>query len=189
MKEIAKGAEAKIYSLKIFNKNIIIKKRISKSYRNNKLDLKIINIRNKQESTLINKIKKININTPIIYYVGKNTIYLEKLNNTNEHKLYLEDIGKTIAKIHNNNIIHGDLNLINIITKNKKIYLIDFGLGFISNKIEDKATDLLVFKKTLKSNSKTNDYWKKIIKGYNKHIISKEIINKIKDIENRGRYL
>lgn len=189
MKKIAKGAEAEIYLEKIFNKKIIIKKRVSKKYRNPKLDSKIINIRNKQESTLINKIKKYNINTPNIYYIGKNTIFLENITNSFEHKKYLKKIGEEIAKLHNNNIIHGDLNLINIITNNKKIYFIDFGLGFISNKIEDKATDLLVFKKTLKSNNKTNSYWQDILKSYKNKTNNKEIIEKIKDIENRGRYL
>jgi Kae1-associated kinase Bud32 len=189
MKEIAKGAEAQIFSTTIFTKDIIIKKRVFKNYRNKKLDSKIINIRNKQESTLINKIKNINLKTPRIYYVGKNTIYMEKLDNTNEHIKYLKKIGENIAKLHNNYYIHGDLNLSNIITKKNEIYFIDFGLGFISNKIEDKATDLLAFKKTLESNSKTSNYWIEIIKGYKQKTNNNKIIPKIKDIENRGRYL
>jgi Kae1-associated kinase Bud32 len=189
MKALFKGAEAVIYSQKIFNKTIFIKNRISKSYRNPKLDQKIIKVRNKQEATLINKVKILGINTPSIYYLGKNTIYLEKLNNSKKHHIYLSKIGSEIAKLHNGQIIHGDLNLINIITQKNKIYFIDFGLGYISNKIEDKATDLLVFKKTLKSSSKTSKYWEEILLGYKKDTNNKEIIPKIFEIEKRGRYL
>jgi Kae1-associated kinase Bud32 len=79
--------------------------------------------------------------------------------------------------------------LINIIINKNKIYFIDFGLGFISKKIEDKATDLLVFKKTLLSNKKTKKYWEEIIEGYKKEAKNPEIISKIEGIEKRARYL
>ena len=38
-----------------------------------------------------------------------------------------------------------------ILSKDKKIYIIDFGLGFISNKIEDKAVDLHLIKQALEA--------------------------------------
>jgi N6-L-threonylcarbamoyladenine synthase/protein kinase Bud32 len=189
IKEIAKGAEAKIYSTTIFNKEVIIKKRTNKKYRNKTLDKKIIKTRNKQESILIKKARECGVNTPYIYYVGKNKIIEDKLVNTNKHKDYLDLIGKEIAKLHNNNIIHGDLNLINIVTNNKKVYFIDFGLGYISKKIEDKASDLLVFKKTLKSSHITESYWKDIKNNYLLNTNNKNIIEKIQEIEKRGRYL
>ncbi len=192
--EIANGAEAKILVHKLFGKEVITKQRISKDYRNKLLDTRIIKQRTKSEALLLKKVKEIGLYSPSLYYVGRDKIVMEYLANTNEHHRHLDEIGKNIATLHNNNIIHGDLNLINIITtKNKKaktkIYFIDFGLGSISNKIEDKATDLLVLKKTLLSLKKTENLWKGMLFGYEKETKNKEIINKIKEIEARGRYL
>jgi len=192
--EIANGAEAKIYTHKLFNKTIVTKQRIEKEYRDKALDAKIIKQRTKSEALLLKKVKEIGLFSPSIFYVGNDKIVMEHLINTNEHDKYLGEIGKNIAVLHNNNIIHGDLNLINIITtkssdQQTKIYFIDFGLGFTSNKIEDKATDLLVLKKTLLSLKSTENLWKDMLLGYEKETSNKEIINKIKEIESRGRYL
>lgn len=192
--EIANGAEARIYTHKLFDKTVVTKQRIEKEYRDKVLDNKIIKQRTKSEAILLKKVKDIGLFSPSIYFVGKDKIVMEYLVNTNEHDKYLQEIGKNIAVLHNNNIIHGDLNLINIITtkgsdQQTKIYFIDFGLGFTSNKIEDKATDLLVLKKTLLSLKSTEKLWKDMLLGYEKETSNKEIINKIKEIESRGRYL
>jgi Kae1-associated kinase Bud32 len=189
MNIIAQGAESIVYSTSILNKEVIIKQRISKNYRNPILDQKIIKQRNKGEALLLKKVKDIAINTPFIYYIGKNKIIMQKLSNWHTHKNRLEDIGKQIAKLHNKNIIHGDLNLINIITTKDKVYFIDFGLGYISSKTEDKATDLLVFKKTLKSQKETDNYWENILEGYLKKTNSKGALSNLKEIEKRARYL
>ncbi len=189
MQEMSIGAEAKIYKTTIIEEETIIKQRISKKYRNPILDEKINKTRNKKEAGLLKKCKQLKINTPYIYYIGKTTIVQQYIKNDSNYKPHLMEIGKTIAKMHNNNIIHGDLNLKNIIINNKKIYIIDFGLGYISNKIEDKATDLLVFKKTLLSKEETEKYWEKILKGYMKETNEKNTIPQIKKIEERGRYL
>lgn len=189
MKKIAHGAEAIIYIDKILNKDVCIKKRCSKNYRNKILDKKIIKLRNKEESIILNKVKSIGLNTPYIYYISKNIIIMDFLKNEKTHFKKLKEIGENIAKLHNKNIIHGDLNLINIIIYKDKIYFIDFGLGYFSLKIEDKATDLLVFKKTLKSLKKTESFWEKIKEGYLHKTNNKKIIKQIEVIEKRGRYL
>jgi len=187
MKVIAKGAEATVYKTKIINKEVIIKERINKKYRHPILDKKIIKVRNKEEGFLLKKIKEINLNSPYVFYISENKIIMDYIK-PEKHRNILK-IGEEIAKMHNNDIIHGDLNIINLISNKDRIYFIDFGLGFISKKIEDKATDLLVFKKTLKSLKKTEDLWENIEKGYLKKTNNLKIINQIKEIEKRARYL
>jgi Kae1-associated kinase Bud32 len=189
MKQIAIGAEANLYKTKILTKIVCIKKRNKKEYRNKLLDKRIIKTRNKEEAFLLKKIKEIGLNSPYIYYISEDTIIMEYIKDTKQHKHKLEQIGSEIAKLHNNNIIHGDLNLINILTYNSKIYFIDFGLGYVSLKLENKATDLLVLKKTLLSLKKTEDFWNPIKKGYLNKTNQKEIVNQIEIIEKRGRYL
>jgi len=188
--KIATGAEAIIYEDKIFGMPVIIKKRTIKEYRNKTLDSKIRKARNKEEAILLKKITAIKLNAPHMFYIGHDKIIMEKLADTKTHALCLKEIGNNIAQMHNHSIIHGDLNLINIITSSgNKIYFIDFGLGFMSNKVEDKATDLLVFKKTLLSRKETEEYWKDILEGYTKSTNNKSIIGQIGIIEKRGRYL
>ena len=54
-----------------------------------------------------------------------------------DYKKLSKEIGKKIAVLHNNGIIHGDLTTSNMIFKDG-IYFIDFGLSFFSEKNEDK---------------------------------------------------
>jgi Kae1-associated kinase Bud32 len=62
-----------------------------------------------------------------------------------------QKIGASIAKLHDNNIIHGDLTTSNMILKKDKVFFIDFGLSFISGRIEDKACDLHLIKQALEA--------------------------------------
>jgi tRNA A-37 threonylcarbamoyl transferase component Bud32 len=81
------------------------------------------------------------------------------------------------------------------------IYFIDFGLGFISHKFEDKAVDLHLLKQALEA--KHFKHWKKLIeevfKGYlgrgsraqdeyKKSKDSKIVLERLKAVEKRGRY-
>ncbi|MGN0094138.1 MAG: KEOPS complex kinase/ATPase Bud32, partial [Methanobrevibacter sp.] len=101
-------------------------------------------------------------------------------------------IGEYIADIHELDIIHGDLTTSNmLIDNNNQLVFIDFGLSYYSNLIEDKADDLLVLKKSIKS----VDYdvaletfnW--ILESYLRHSNnSDDIRDKIDEIEHRGRY-
>lgn len=70
------------------------------------------------------------------------------------------------------------------------IYFIDFGLGFISAKNEDKAVDLHLLKQALEAKHFKN--WEKlfneVLKGYKKQKNSKIILERLKAVEKRGRY-
>jgi TP53 regulating kinase-like protein len=107
-----------------------------------------------------------------------------------------QHIGEMIARLHNANIIHGDLTTSNMILKEEKadaLYFIDFGLGHISLKVEDKAVDLHLLKQALVS--KHNKIWKEcydeIMHAYSK-TLGKDAFEKVKErigkIEKRGRY-
>ena len=66
------------------------------------------------------------------------------------------------------------------------LVFIDFGLGRYSSLDEDKAVDLLVLKKSLQSidYNLALDYFDAVLKGYD----NDSVVNKIDDIESRGRY-
>ena len=116
---------------------------------------------------------------------------LRDILNKDNYKNICSQLGKLVAKMHNNSIIHGDLTTSNMILKDDKIYFIDFGLGAISKKIEDKGTDLHLVKEALNSQHSDicEDCWKLFLKSYIEFCKdSKEILNRLKKIEQRGRY-
>lgn len=241
-KIIQQGAEA-IISLE---NNKIIKNRIKKSYRINELDEKLRKSRTRSEARIIKKLEKIIPVPKIIKTDEKQEIIMEciegkKLSDNLEklgYKNISKIIGETIAELHNQDIVHGDLTTSNMIfvencgknflpnsnppttpanqidnINNKsakqsskllsnnqtnesnsishygKVFLIDFGLAFHSNRIEDKAVDLHLLRQALEAKHFTiwRECFKTIINNY-KPEKYEEIIERIKIIESRGRY-
>ncbi len=196
-KIIQQGAEAKIF----LSKDIIIKDRIKKSYRLPELDEQIRKRRTKSETKLLEKASKI-INSPapietkewdkikMPFIDGKKlSEHLDSFP-LKKQKQICKKIGESIAKLHDSEIIHGDLTTSNMILKENKVFFIDFGLGFISYKFEDKAVDLHLLKQALEA--KHFKTWKELVKevfnGYKKSKDSKIVFERLKTVEKRGRY-
>ncbi|NYZ79876.1 Kae1-associated serine/threonine protein kinase, partial [Candidatus Micrarchaeota archaeon] len=74
----------------------------------------------------------------------------------------------------------------NIIEKDGELYFIDFGLAYNSHTIEDKATDVLVLKKMLKSTHWR--YFDDIWNAFKKEYADAAVLKKTEDIEKRARY-
>ncbi len=142
--------------------------------------------------------------------------YLENL----EYQKICKQIGHNLAKIHDSGIIHGDLTTSNMIyvEKNKKVkegnkiknkdlknqsennkdnsrsegkvYFIDFGLGFHSDKIEDKAVDLHLIKEALEAKHPSiyEQAFKAVLEGYKISKTHSTILKQLEKVEKRGRY-
>ncbi len=212
MKTIQQGAEAKI--LLDEKDKLIIKDRISKSYRHAELDKTIRKRRTKAETKLLIKASEI-ISSPkpltseefnkikMPFIDGKKlSEHLDNFQLKKQEEI-CRQIGESIAKLHRKDIIHGDLTTSNMILADKKsglleggggdggsIYFIDFGLGFISHKIEDKAVDLHLLRQALEA--KHFQHWqvlfKKVLQGYAHYKEHKKILEQLKKVEKRGRY-
>lgn len=198
-KLIAQGAEAKIFLNE--KEGWITKDRISKSYRIKEIDSKIIKQRTKAETKLLSKVSEI-VNAPkpfeskelnqikMPFIDGKKlSEYLDKFSLAEQKKI-CKQIGESVAKIHQADIIHGDLTTSNMILKDKKIFFIDFGLGYISQKVEDKAVDLHLLKQALEA--KHFKHWeilfREFCKGYEKNPEHKKVFERLTAVERRGRY-
>jgi TP53 regulating kinase-like protein len=221
-KILSSGAEAVIY----LENNKITKDRISKRYRLEELDKKIIKQRTKAETKILKKAGEI-INVPlpedqkeidkiIMPFIDglKLSDNLDSFEEKEQEKIMVE-LGKTVAKLHKENIIHGDLTTSNMIyVKEKseindsssgragntghlgdgggKIFIIDFGLGYFNGKYEDKGVDLHLLKQALEAKHFKN--WKTLFKEFEVGYLSIEpkegqkVIDKLKAIEKRGRY-
>ena len=197
-KIIAQGAEAKIFQIE----DKIIKERISKKYRIPELDNKIREQRTKKEKKLLQKASEVisipklenspELKTIIKMQFIKGQKLSENLDNLplKKQKQICKQIGESVAKLHDAEIIHGDLTTSNMILKQNKVYFIDFGLGFISQKYEDKAVDLHLLKQALEA--KHFKHWEALLKeifvGYKISKDSKQVLERLKKVESRGRY-
>lgn len=197
-KIIQQGAEAKI----ILSNNFIIKDRTKKSYRIPELDDRIRKLRTRSEAKLLNKASRI-IPIPDVIKVDEKAkeICMEFIDGKKlsdhldnfplkKQKEICKSVGENTAKLHDADIIHGDLTTSNMILKDNKIYFIDFGLGFNSHKFEDKAVDIHLLRQALEA--KHFKHWetlfKEVLKAYSKSKDSKIVLERLKAVEKRGRY-
>ncbi|MFH1521961.1 MAG: KEOPS complex kinase/ATPase Bud32 [archaeon] len=204
MKLIQQGAEAKIF----LDKNTIVKERIVKGYRHPQLDDQIRIRRTRSEAKILVKALNSKINIPKVLNTDKFEIKMEyidgdklseTLNSYDEKKQFqiMKKLGGQVSCLHENDIVHGDLTTSNTILKEDRVYIIDFGLGFISTKIEDKAVDLHLIKQALEAKhfrspdhllgQNHEDLFKQFTKGYI-WLDSKKIVERLKVVEKRGRY-
>ena len=201
---IYKGAEAEICVSKYMGFDVVEKRRVHKSYRIDYIDNKLISSRTKEEAKLMIEARDKGVSVPIIYDVDlKNGIitmeYLKGkrikdiLNNLSEKEraALCKKIGVSIARFHNNDIIHGDITTSNMILLDDRVHFIDFGLGEKNSEIESKGVDLHVLMEAIEStHSKYSDCFKYVLDGYKKELKedANQVIKKIEDIVKRGRY-
>lgn len=196
---LGQGAEA-IITLK---ENVVTKERTKKSYRIPELDEKIRKLRTRGEAKILKKIHE-KIRVPKVISESEKTKKIEMefidgeklsshLNNfePKDQKEILKKIGKIIAKLHDSEIIHGDLTTSNMILKEGHIYLIDFGLSYVSHKLEDKSVDIHLLKQALEAKHFEN--WEELYRAFENEYKKNspegfKVLERLKAVEKRGRY-
>jgi len=193
-KILKQGAEAILY----VKNNILNKERIKKNYRIKEIDDRFRRLRTRSEGRLLMRAG----NTPKVFSVDeeKCIIKMEFLKgrlvkdifdslNIGERERLCKEIGGNIAGLHNKDIIHGDLTTSNMIIDGK-LYFIDFGLGFISSRIEDKAVDLRLLKQALDSKhyKTAEESFKWVLEGYKECNDYMDVMKQLEKVELRGRY-
>ncbi len=214
MSLIKKGAEANLY-LEDFSKvlhpagagKVIVKHRVSKEYRVPQLDLRLRESRTALEARLLADAKVAGVPTPAVYEVDRTGMrlvlefvegervksVLDKLKPAQRHKL-CRLIGMQIARLHKAGMVHGDLTTSNmILTKNGKVYFVDFGLGEYDRSLEARGVDLHLLKRALQSTHFriADKAYAAIIAGYRDELgkSADDIIRRAEEIERRGRYV
>ena len=163
------------------------------------LDDKLRGSRTRREAKVLEKLQALGFPSPrLINSDEKESLIIEKINGhllknvieKSDYRKLCSEIGKKIAVLHNNSIIHGDLTTSNVILS-KEIYFIDFGLSFFSEKAEDRAVDLHVLKEGLESKHYKiwEECWQSALDAYKKEAHkSNETLKRLEAVEKRGRY-
>jgi Kae1-associated kinase Bud32 len=149
---------------------------------------------------MLSSAKDIGIRTPFVYFVDPvaTEIVMEYVEGESlKEKITLDlvlKMGKCTGLLHINNIIHNDLTTSNFINSKKdEIVMLDFGLAFFSERLEDKAVDIRLVKEVFYSSyvSICVAAFSEFIAGY-MSITGKEktqaTLRKVLEIERRGRY-
>jgi len=201
LKKVQQAAEAIIYLDKKNKK--IIKERIKKGYRIKEIDDELRKNRTRLEARLIQKAARIGVKTPKIINTTNYTIEMEYIDGkrvkdilssskyTKNRKEICSAVGKAVASLHEHDIIHGDLTTSNMIMKGKQIYFIDFGLGFHSARVEDKATDLHLLQQAFESThfDIIRKVWPAVVRAYKKNYSgATATLKRLEKIQKRGRY-
>lgn len=187
---LASGAEASIE----FKEGVIIKTRAPKRYRIKELDEGIRRERTKMEARLISEARRWGVPTPILYDVTDYVITMEYIEGEPLKKVLTpelsERVGELVGRLHSCGIVHGDLTTSNLLLKEDKIYLIDFGLAYYDKSIEAQGVDVHVLFQTYES---THEYHERLIQAFTNgytRAFSKadQVLSRVKEIEARGRY-
>jgi len=180
---------------------ILIKERSKKKYRINEIDNKLRKKRTLSEGKILIKLKN-EVNVPDVIKIDEKEfkIFMKFIDGRllkdllSEQKIEDErlknigvNIGIQIGKMHKLNVIHNDLTTSNIIVNENDVYIIDFGLSYVSERIEDKATDLVVLEHSL--NVIGFEYlFQYIIEGYKTYEECDKILEHTKNVKKRVRY-
>lgn len=184
------GGEAEVRILK----DVVIKKRRPKRYRIKELDDELRFRRTRSEAKIMSNARRVGVPTPIILDVDSDTIVMERIYGKPVKEVMNEEISRKIgmytAKLHNARIVHGDITPMNLILSGEKIYFVDFGLAFYDNKIEPMGVDVHVYFESLKASFEN---WERLrdafIEGYLAAGGNPDVIERAKEIEERGRYV
>lgn len=106
-----------------------------------------------------------------------------------------ERMGQILAKMHDEDVVHGDLTTSNMLLRPSgdnaefDLVLIDFGLSYTSALPEDKGVDLYVLEKAfLSTHPNTEEVFERLLKSY--AMSSKKssaVITKLDEVRLRGR--
>lgn len=206
LKLIKKGAEAELYRGEWLGFDAVFKRRVPKTYRNSDLDHFIRSTRTSLEAKLLSDSRRLGVPTPIVYLVDieKFEIIMSHIDGTPMKRLIeglddsgvkrsFREVGRLVGKLHRGGIVHGDLTTSNMIVKDGRVFLIDFGLGEHSSSTEARGVDLHLMRRTLESSHHVVSRlaYSSFIAGYSDALGSgaSKVIKRVGEIRRRGRYV
>jgi TP53 regulating kinase-like protein len=203
---IARGAESVIMKTERWNQIFVLKWRQSKPYLLMDIDEHLRKTRTSRECKMLTVARTLGVHTPTVYAVNLDdyTILMDYIDGTqfkqvvntlskNKLKELCLKFGQSIALLHKGNVVHGDPTTSNlIIDSESRLWLVDFGLSEMNATVEMKGVDLHLIHRALETT-----HWdlqelmlKATLKGYSETLggESKDILSRMEEIRERGRY-
>jgi TP53 regulating kinase-like protein len=194
---VKRGAEADIFVTEWAGKKAVSKVRSPKPYRHEALDVMIRKHRTIHEASFMSAAKAAGVRSPFVHFVdpARAEIIMEFVEGKNVQDAltpeFCREMGRYAAMLHAGNIIHGDLTTSNFIV-GKQLVLLDFGLSYYSERMEDVATDIRLIKEVFTSaHIAVKKAFPNFVQGYAGVAGKKRtdnVLENVKEIEQRGRY-
>ncbi len=180
-----RGAEAVLRKAAVLGRAAVVKERIAKRYREQSLDRRLRRERTRGEARLLHRAKLAGVACPVVLEVGEFTITMGFLDGKRPEMDAGEakEAGEILAKLHSADIIHGDYTPANLIRVrgNGAMHVIDFGLGYVSNDVEDKAVDVFTMLRAIGEKEA-------FVSGYRAYAKAEAVLARVKGVEKRVRY-
>jgi Kae1-associated kinase Bud32 len=179
-----RGAEAVLRMATVLGRAVVVKERIAKRYREPSLDRRLRKERTRSEAKLLHKAKLAGVPCPVVLAVDEFSITMGFLEGSRPEMGAAEarEAGRMLAKLHGAGIIHGDYTPANLIrAADSTMRIIDFGLGYISNDVEDKAVDVFTMLRAITQKEA-------FLAGYRAYPKAEAVLARVKNVEKRVRY-
>lgn len=189
--EIGRGAEAVI----TLEDGVVRKRRPPKSYRLPEIDVRIRQERTAREARITSDARRHGVPTPIIRDISSFDLLMEHVDGAKLKDVLTpelsERVGEVVGRLHRAGIVHGDLTTSNMVLRDGRIYLIDFGLSFYDSSVEAQGVDVHVYFQTLES---THDLPEDLVEAFKRGYIRSyagavAVLRRVEEIKARGRYL
>ncbi|MDR3206445.1 MAG: Kae1-associated serine/threonine protein kinase [Candidatus Methanoplasma sp.] len=198
----AVGAEATVFETAFLGRDAVAKVRSPKGYRHPDLDASIRRARMRNEVRLMRDARRAGVRTPVVYDVDveKCTVIMERiegeklkdaLDSSDLSLAICAAVGRAVAALHDAGICHGDLTTSNMmLAADGGICLIDFSMGKSAATAEDIGVDIGLLERAFASaHPGLERQYAALIDAYmKKKKRPEEVLKKLEEIRNRGRY-
>jgi len=202
--EQVQGAEATV----TFEGDRVVKERNPRKYRHPDLDRRLREERTRAEARLTSEARRAGVPTPVIHDVdpARGRLVFQRVGTCDLREALTGERVRTVAghlaRLHGAGLVHGDPTTRNVrvdpagegkeADEDEKaapaLFFVDFGLGYYTDDPEDHAMDLHVFGQSLTGTAEDADRLVSAAETAYREAGSKAVLDRLAEIEGRGRY-
>ncbi|WP_348613530.1 bifunctional N(6)-L-threonylcarbamoyladenine synthase/serine/threonine protein kinase [Halobaculum rarum] len=178
----------------------VVKRRLPKGYRHPELDATLRRDRTVAEARLLAAAREAGVPTPLVrdVDVAEATITMQFVGERDLAAALTADrartVGEHLARLHDAGIAHGDPTTRNVRvgrtggSEDRRLFFIDFGLGFSSDHVEDYAMDLHVFEQSIEGTASEAGRLVAAVEDGYRAVGDPAVLDRLRGVEGRGRY-